>query len=72
MPRGTIDPETRVSGPASFTPMFAEKPIGMLRQRAHAGGPLNKALVATQLNSSTSTAHKLTPRVHTLLATACN
>jgi len=33
---------------------------------------LNKALVATQLNSSTSTAHKLTPRVHTLLATACN
>ena len=33
---------------------------------------LNKALVATQLNSSTSTAHKRTPRVHTLLATACN
>jgi len=23
-------------------------------------------------DSSTSTAHKLTPRVHTLLATACN
>ena len=43
-------------------------------QRCQAGpqdGP-HKALVATQLNSSTSTAHKRTPRVHTLLATTCN
>ena len=62
------------NGPASFTPQFTRNlRVHLFIKPAHTQAErLNKALVATQFNSSTSTAHKPTPRVHTLLATACN